>query len=775
MLCTFGLCSLGSNDTHRGMIARYARDLDGAVFSVSYRLAPQYPWPCGIHDLLATYLYMISPSDHPPPSQNFAADRQTTHSGHTNHSAPSANSAHSYFPGTGWGLGIDPSNIVLSGDSAGGGMILALLQVLRDTGTPMPAGAALISPWSDLTHSFPSIMPNLKKDYIPPGFVHKPSLVWPAPKDDTVATCCTRPKSTVPSCGHAFPRPTHAKAMRKENSDASHNHLHRSSMQPVLQEDKHLEAHRCSACAAAAASPTGLTPEASKEQAPHRSETCVKGTSAPAHEKTTLWLKESFEPTQHLKDSEVVVPLDAGSKGKAPKEFRYKDQVQIYATNRQLIHPLVSPALAASLGGLPPLYILAGNNEALRDEIIWVAHRAAYPDKYPLPPHLARKLHAPYETARRRFDCVPTQVHLQVWDDGVHVMPMFSFVSTAHLMYDAIASFCKAVTGARVTHLPPLPKWEPDTSGPPDGTAYPDDGPGRTKFPYSKEEPLKRPTSDAGMVRERVSVHGVVRPMEPEHLLSALTVPRDRVGVIQAGPAKMFIDANQNFARKFHREPKRIARERSLFRLEAESALRAACADAEVVRGVKVGLRNRNLNRLSISAPDPLSLLRPPPLVSPPSEPKNAPLSKPSKMSSGAAARARRAVKEREGTTPIPLANSEPLTISLPLHFSSEDSLSARAHDTCADGYSTLATSPLPASSSHPGSNVPLDKVPHDRADPSASNGSHVELTYTPLDIVGETPPPSALVGRRDTPAALDLLRLGIEEVRRRGQALRRE
>lgn len=44
----------------------------------------------------------------------------------------------------------------------------------------MPAGAALISPWTDLCESFPSIMTNVDTDVIPPyGFIHKPSTLWP--------------------------------------------------------------------------------------------------------------------------------------------------------------------------------------------------------------------------------------------------------------------------------------------------------------------------------------------------------------------------------------------------------------------------------------------------------------------------------------------------------------------------------------------------------------------------------------------------------------------
>lgn len=55
---------------------------------------------------------------------------------------------------------VKPAHIILAGDSAGGGVTLALLQVLRDSGLPLPAGAILVSPWCDLTHSFPSIHTN---------------------------------------------------------------------------------------------------------------------------------------------------------------------------------------------------------------------------------------------------------------------------------------------------------------------------------------------------------------------------------------------------------------------------------------------------------------------------------------------------------------------------------------------------------------------------------------------------------------------------------------
>lgn len=75
--------------------------------------------------------------------------------------------------------GHDPNTIILAGDSAGGGMVLSILVTLRDQGVPLPAGAILISPWVDLTHSFPSLSEDDKMDYIPAhGFLHKPSMSW---------------------------------------------------------------------------------------------------------------------------------------------------------------------------------------------------------------------------------------------------------------------------------------------------------------------------------------------------------------------------------------------------------------------------------------------------------------------------------------------------------------------------------------------------------------------------------------------------------------------
>ena len=134
----------GSVDEHRYQMQRHARKLRARVFAPRYRLAPQFPFPCGVQDCLAAYLYLLSSHD--------------------------------------------ASSIIIAGDSAGGGMTLAILCILRNQGLPLPAGTILISPWVDLTHSFPSVAVDTQFDYIPKaGFHHKPSNAWPPPNDDDIA------------------------------------------------------------------------------------------------------------------------------------------------------------------------------------------------------------------------------------------------------------------------------------------------------------------------------------------------------------------------------------------------------------------------------------------------------------------------------------------------------------------------------------------------------------------------------------------------------------
>ena len=60
-----------------------------------------------------------------------------------------------------------------------------------------------------------------------------------------------------------------------------------------------------------------------------------------------------------------------------------REQIQMYTPNELLSHPLVSPVMQPSLGGLPPMLIQVGGAELLRDEQIYLAHKAANPKAYP--------------------------------------------------------------------------------------------------------------------------------------------------------------------------------------------------------------------------------------------------------------------------------------------------------------------------------------------------------------------------------------------------------
>ncbi|KAI7879563.1 hypothetical protein K492DRAFT_188613 [Lichtheimia hyalospora FSU 10163] len=132
-----GAYYLGSYKIYRQLSSKIAKLSDASVFAFNYRLAPQHPFPAAVEDVLAAYMYLID-----PPADSGAKP-------------------------------INPKDIVIAGDSAGGGLTFALLLALRDAGLPVPAGAMTLSPWVDLTHSFPSIIQNVHTDYLPPiGFKH---------------------------------------------------------------------------------------------------------------------------------------------------------------------------------------------------------------------------------------------------------------------------------------------------------------------------------------------------------------------------------------------------------------------------------------------------------------------------------------------------------------------------------------------------------------------------------------------------------------------------
>ena len=119
----------------RYSIQRLARKINGRVFSesastqsrntvlnahtaINYRLAPQYPFPCAIQDLLAACEYELAITDNILIAQlvDLYLIRPPPGASHTP---------------------VSPSNIVFGGDSAGGGLCIATLQVIRDAGLPV--------------------------------------------------------------------------------------------------------------------------------------------------------------------------------------------------------------------------------------------------------------------------------------------------------------------------------------------------------------------------------------------------------------------------------------------------------------------------------------------------------------------------------------------------------------------------------------------------------------------------------------------------------------
>jgi acetyl esterase/lipase len=92
-----------------------------SVLSIDYRVAPENPYPAALEDAVTAYFWLLN-------------------------------------------KGYQAEQIILAGDSAGGGLALALCMYLRDHDYEMPCGIVTMSPWADLTCSGESYDTNYEKD-----------------------------------------------------------------------------------------------------------------------------------------------------------------------------------------------------------------------------------------------------------------------------------------------------------------------------------------------------------------------------------------------------------------------------------------------------------------------------------------------------------------------------------------------------------------------------------------------------------------------------------
>jgi epsilon-lactone hydrolase len=115
----------GSPRTHRLVTTQIALIAQARLLAVDYRLAPEHPYPAALADAWAAYWWLLTQD-------------------------------------------IAPTDIIIAGDSAGGGLAIALALALRDAQMPLPAGVIGLSPWLDLTLEGESVQRGESVDYLNP-------------------------------------------------------------------------------------------------------------------------------------------------------------------------------------------------------------------------------------------------------------------------------------------------------------------------------------------------------------------------------------------------------------------------------------------------------------------------------------------------------------------------------------------------------------------------------------------------------------------------------
>lgn len=132
----------GSPQSHLGLTSLLAQQANAVVWSADYRLAPESPFPAALEDAVSCYRALLEQE------------------------------------------GVPASRIVISGDSAGGGLALASMLVAKQKDLPMPAGLALMSPFADLTLSGGSHNVAHERDFLATPEVIEVMATWYAGAHD---------------------------------------------------------------------------------------------------------------------------------------------------------------------------------------------------------------------------------------------------------------------------------------------------------------------------------------------------------------------------------------------------------------------------------------------------------------------------------------------------------------------------------------------------------------------------------------------------------------
>jgi epsilon-lactone hydrolase len=121
-----GAYALGSAKGYRGMVAQLAAAAGMTALIPDYSRAPEAQYPIALEEMVVVYCRLLD-------------------------------------------YGLDPKTTVIVGDSAGGGLTLALAIALRDRGLPAPAALGLICPWADLALDVDEMRPILRDPLILPS------------------------------------------------------------------------------------------------------------------------------------------------------------------------------------------------------------------------------------------------------------------------------------------------------------------------------------------------------------------------------------------------------------------------------------------------------------------------------------------------------------------------------------------------------------------------------------------------------------------------------